>query len=210
MNIKAILREDILSGKLKAGAKINISKLKDQYSVGLAPLREALSRLAMTGLLINEQNKGYTVSSMSLKEFVDLCVASTHIESLAIEQAIENGGEDWEEEIIASLYQFKKLETAKLKPSFEEWSTANTRYHNALIDGCSPIIKELRGLVRLRAQRYIRFLFKEVILVDFQKEHEALADACLIRDKKKAKKLIKQHSKKAMEVYIKRYKNAGE
>lgn len=207
MDLELLLQEDILDGRLEPGAKVNISQLKDQYEVGLAPLREALSRVAVTGLLESEPNKGYRVTPISLKELMDLSVASAHIESLAVLQAIEKGGADWEEEIIASLYQLKKLETSKGKPNFQEWSAANTRFHGALIDGCSPIIKELRALVSLRAQRYVRLLFKEVDLKDYHKEHEALADACLIRNKKGAQKLINHHCKRGMEVYIKRFKD---
>jgi GntR family carbon starvation induced transcriptional regulator len=208
MDLESLLREDILDGKLKPGAKLNISTLKEQYSVGLAPMREALSCLAATGLLKSTPNKGYSVSPMSAQELEDVYEASAHIESLAIAQAIERGDTLWEEEIIASLYHLKKLEEADSKPDFSVWMKANMRFHDALIESCSPILKELRGIIGLHGQRYVRCAFKDIILKDFHNEHQDLADAALARDKTKAKRLVKQHSLTGMGPHIKRFIDA--
>ena len=39
------LREAIVSGQLEAGAKINLLRAREIFSVSLSPLREALARL---------------------------------------------------------------------------------------------------------------------------------------------------------------------
>ncbi|MCI5052779.1 MAG: FCD domain-containing protein [Simkaniaceae bacterium] len=205
MSLEQQIQEDILEGKLQPGAKVNISLLKKEYDVGLAPLREALSRLTRTGLLLSEQNKGYTVAPVSLSELTDIYEISAHIEALAISQAIDRGGSEWEEEIIASLYQLQKLEKAKVKPKFDAWMAANSRFHAALVGSASQLALDLRAQVGLRAERYVRLAYSDVVLNEFSDEHQRLADACLARDKKKAVLLVKEHSLSGREVHLKRF-----
>lgn len=205
MNLLERIQEEILNGTLEPGSKVNISELKEAYNVSLAPLREALSRLVHTGLVISEKNKGYTIAPISKQEFEDLYETSAHIEVLALEQAIERGKEDWEEEIILALHHLKKIETAKKRPDFKVWSEANKRFHDALIAACSPLVKELRDLVHLKAERYVRIAFEKLTpeFHHFHKEHAALAKACLDRDTEKACDLIIKHNKKAQNIDLK-------
>ncbi|MCH9616821.1 MAG: HTH-type transcriptional repressor GlaR [Chlamydiia bacterium] len=207
MDLESVLREDILDGKLEPGAKLNIAALKSLYGVGLAPMREALSRLATTGLLKCAPNKGYSVSPMSLQELKDVYEISAHIEALAMAQAIDRGGAIWEEEIIASLHHLKKMEQGQKKPEFSLWMEANQRFHDALIGSCSPILKELRKIIWLHGQRYSRLAFKELVLKDFHEEHQALADAALGRDKVRAKRLVKEHHLSGLGLNIERFKD---
>ena len=55
------LRADILSCKLAPGSKLPFDRLKEDYGVGLSPLREALSRLATSGLVTMEGQRGFRV-----------------------------------------------------------------------------------------------------------------------------------------------------
>lgn len=207
MELKQHIQEDILNGKLSPGSKINISHLRCHYNVGLAPLREALSKLTSTGLLLSEQNKGYSVAPVSEEELIDLYTISAHIETLAIAQAIERGNEKWEEEIISSLYHLSKLELSKKNPSFELWRAANARFHTALIASCSNVIHELRRTLGLKSERYVRLAFNKVKVKDFNQEHKALADAALSRDQETAKKLIHEHCMNGLGIHIKRFRN---
>lgn len=207
MDVEVLLREDILGGELEPGSKINIAKLKERYGVGLAPLRETLARLAATGLLKCAPNKGYSVAPVSAEELKDVYEISAHIESLAVLQAIDRGGSDWEKEIISSLYDLKKLELATKKPDFSSWIAANKRFHDALVGACSPIIKEIREIIWLHGQRYVRLAFKEVVLKNFHKEHQDIADAVLARDKKLAKRLTMEHSLGGMDLHVERFAN---
>ena len=53
------LLEDILNGSLEPGLKLRLQALKKQYDVGNSPLREALNRLSVNGLVVREENKGF-------------------------------------------------------------------------------------------------------------------------------------------------------
>src|SRR5260370_20964872 len=59
------LRADILSTKLVPGQKLHIAGLAKQFSVSLAAVREALSRLVAHGLVPASDQRGFRVSPVS-------------------------------------------------------------------------------------------------------------------------------------------------
>ena len=208
MDLESHLQEEDLDGILPPGSKINISALKEKYQVSLAPLREALSRLATTGLLVSQPNVGFSVAPVSEEELLNLYETSAHLESLALSQTLKKGDEAWEEEIISSLYQLEKVELSKKRPSYEVWSGANTRFHDALIGCASDIVKELRASLHLKMARYVRIAFGKAIphLKEFHKEHQALAQALLKRDQKLADKLMSQHISRGRDLLLAKLK----
>lgn len=207
MNIEEQLLEEILSGTLIPGQKINISSLKKRYAVSLAPLREALSGLASSGLLVFEPNKGFRVAEVSEQELCDLYEISAHLEALALEQSIDRGDDKWEEEVVSSLYHLQRIEKSTKLPSYEEWTAANTRFHDALISACSPVLKGLRKTVHLQSTRYVRIAFGKAVgeLGLYHDEHQALADAVLARDKKQAVELMNNHILNGRDLAIAHY-----
>ena len=66
------LREEILNGTLLPGTKLRIRDLCERYSMGLSPLREALSRLASEGLAVQSAQRGFAVASLSLQDLAEL------------------------------------------------------------------------------------------------------------------------------------------
>lgn len=210
MTIEDQLRELILDGTLAPDSKINISKLKTTYAMSLAPLREALARLATSGLLIREPNKGFSVPPVSKKELIELYQASAHLESLALEQSIQQAGLDWEEEIVAALHHLKKVELSEKAPTYEAWTYANIRFHDALIAHCSPIIKELRSFLHLKMARYVRLAYGKAVphLGAFYTEHENLAKTVLAKNSNLAKELMDKHIMNGRNLLIERMNDA--
>lgn len=195
MNLEQQILNDLLKGELPPGTKLNIAELKQQYEVGLAPLREALSRLVSTGLLENVHNKGFYVTSVSEQDCRETYKAYAHLETLALSQAMDKGGAEWEEDIVAALYRLGKLEMAEELPSFEDWYRANQRFHDSLVAGCSPVVKELRSLLFLRMTRYVYIAFKGELggLEGAHALHKELADTVLSGDKEVALELLNKH-----------------
>ena len=197
MAIEERILEELLSGSLAPGSKIKVSELKERYQVSLSPLREALSRLLATGLLQLESNKGYTVTDISVQEQCDLYEAAAVTEDLALKQALERRDQTlgYEDEIVASLYQLEKMERAPEAPAFADWLRANQRFHDSLVNGCSPITQELRSLLHPRAERYIRLAYQaeRLRLEIYHKEHAEIAQAVLDFRNEEARRLLKAH-----------------
>ena len=66
--IVQVLRDGILTGKLKPGERLNESRLARELHMSRIPVREALQRLEEQGLVINIQRKGMFVVSLSEEE----------------------------------------------------------------------------------------------------------------------------------------------
>ncbi|MFC6762278.1 GntR family transcriptional regulator [Sulfitobacter porphyrae] len=90
--VVAKLRHDILHGILAPGAKLNLDKLRESMDVGLSPLREAVTRLVVEGLIEAEAQRGYTVASISVSNLDEVCALRLELEPYALRKSIENGG----------------------------------------------------------------------------------------------------------------------
>jgi len=202
MDIEALILEDIINGVYSPDERLNISLLKKKYGVGLAPLRETLARLTATNLLINVNNRGFFVAPISSEDYYGVYETFAYLEQLAIRQAIKNGSETWEEAIAGALYRLKKLELATTPPNFEEWFQANLNFHEKLIQGCNPVVMELRQQLFFRMIRYVRlsYYFDVDNLKEHSKDHERLADAIIARKADEATELIYQHIMNAVEM----------
>ena len=81
------LRDLIVDGELKPGAKIQEPELCEQFGVSRTPLREALKALAAEGLVALSPNRGASVARVTLAEIHELFPIMGALEALAGELA---------------------------------------------------------------------------------------------------------------------------
>ncbi len=89
----ATLRNEIIDGTLEPGAKLRTEELRARYDVSGSTIREALTRLIGEALVTSEGQRGFRVANASLEDFRDLTAVRKLIETEALRQAIEVGGE---------------------------------------------------------------------------------------------------------------------
>ncbi|MCU1514632.1 MAG: GntR family transcriptional regulator [Microbacteriaceae bacterium] len=68
----SLLREEILSGELPAGALLAEVEQSTRLGVSRTPLREALSRLAADGLVSTHSGRGVVVTDVSIERVTEL------------------------------------------------------------------------------------------------------------------------------------------
>src|SRR3974390_3667965 len=78
------LREDILLGRLAPSERLRIQALSERYGIGATAIREALSRLTTDGLVQAEDQRGFTVTSVSPEELLDLTRTRIQVEQMAL------------------------------------------------------------------------------------------------------------------------------
>ena len=83
-SIYSVLKDDIITGKLKPGSKLRLQALNKKYNIGNSPLREALNRLTANGLVSQQENKGFKVSSASIDELRDIVNTRCSLEEIAL------------------------------------------------------------------------------------------------------------------------------
>ena len=82
--IYEILKDEIITLKLKSGEKLVEQAIANRLNVSRSPVREAIKQLTGDGLVVNITNKGSYVKRPSLKELADLQEARQILEVFAI------------------------------------------------------------------------------------------------------------------------------
>lgn len=189
----ARIREDVICGKLRPGAKLKIEQLARALDVGATPVREALSYLAADGLVMREDQRGFRVAAISASEFEELLYVRCVVEERALRLAIERGGADWEEKIVLARHRLQAA--PKAADGAAEWERRHRDFHLALNDACgSSILLRLCGQFFDENNRY-RYLSRASAgeSRDVAAEHEAIAEATLARDADRAAALLLDH-----------------
>lgn len=191
------LREDLKANRFEPGAKLRFEEMREIYQVGLAPLREALMRLAEAGLVVQTGQKGFRVAPASIDDLRDVVETRRFLELRLIEDSIQHGDEDWESRVVASLYRFSKV--SKRAPSTPaeraEWERHHTDLHKALVSGAkSRWLSQFWSTVFDQAERYRRLALKGGHWPsDELQRHEELVEAALERNIKKATESLRRH-----------------
>jgi len=108
-DVYARLRDLILSNVLRTGQKLVDRDLAEQLGVSRTPVREALGRLAMTGLVEARTRRGYYVSKISAKQVTDLYEFRKMLEVHAVKMAAQNAQPSHLREFDRILGESKKL-----------------------------------------------------------------------------------------------------
>jgi DNA-binding GntR family transcriptional regulator len=198
------LRQNILTVALLPESKLNIRALCDRFEVGLSPVREALSRLSMEGLVRQVDHRGFTVAPLSLVDLKDLTKARCWIDGLGLRQSIEIGDAAWEEGLLVSYHRLSRtprFASEDNRTRSAAWEAAHRQFHQQLVVGCgSRWLTTISGQLFEAAERYrhlARLAGKSRIKED---EHRRIMDAALAHEPDLAVQLLTFHFNKTAEL----------
>lgn len=208
----SLLRHDILSGGLQPGARLRTKDLQARYGLGLSPLRESLQRLSAEGLVVMDEQRGFSVAPVSLAELKDLTLARTALESVMLPLAVGKGDADWEALIVAAFHRLSRTPLPSATDpgdAARQWEQRHRAFHESLVVGCgSPWLMRLYEQMVDQTERYrmirLQHLSKrKPVSRDIHAEHRALMEAVLARDANKAVALTEQHLQATFEATAK-------
>jgi GntR family transcriptional regulator, carbon starvation induced regulator len=191
------LRRDLMANRFKPDERLRFDRMKQMYDVGTAPLREALSRLSSTGLVVQVGQKGFRVASASLDDLRDIVETRRFLEVRAVQEAVSHGNEEWEAALVASFHRF--AEVSKTTPSTPGergvWEERHTDFHKALVAGCpSRWLRQLWSVVFDQAERYRRSAIEVGHWSDNEySDHEQLFEAAKARQSERIGRLLHRH-----------------
>lgn len=202
------IQEDIISNRLLPGQRLHIAQLAESYDVGPGPIREALSRLLATELVVAISQKGFRVASVSQADLNDIYKTRAYIESLALRLAIENGDDEWEANILGAYHRLAKFESEhKIKNTkdYKEWENRHRAFNLALISACRlqhllRIQNQLYNLTERYRRQWLMAGIKQTDGLHYAKEQKKIMDATLARNVETATKLLYRHYEKAVKV----------
>ena len=178
------IRNDILNSRLPPGAKLRFETMRANYNSGLAPLREALTRLAFEDLVILQDQKGFCVSPMSIDDLKDLTQTRLLVEIQALKLSLERGDDEWEARLLAAHHRLKKATDNKAPGRISdspEWEERHRDFHHEMVSACGS-----RHLVMTRDRLFdLSDRYRRLIPIDPSlsvPEHTEMVEFALARD----------------------------
>ena len=196
--VLAQMRADIVACDLLPNQRLTLQALRKRYGAGFSPIREALMGLAAEGLVRLEQNKGFRVASVSRDSLYDLMQARIEIENVALRWSIENGGVEWEADLIAAFHRLSrhsKLQRGHPGAISSEWSKEHRAFHHALVAACnSQTMLAIRENLFDKAERYVALsIVSKAPSRNDAAEHEQIMEAALARNVTRALGANREH-----------------
>lgn len=195
-----ILKAQILSRHFAPGERLNLGELEQQMGVSRTPLKDALSRLAVEGLIEIESRKGTFVTNPTLDEIAESFEVRCVLEVYAVELAARRMTESQFENVRSIVEELRQLTRA------EDWDQIYQKYVR-LDYNLHRLIMEIAGNKRLKhvweqvnvhgQMARIRYGTAEGQLDLAQKEHEEILHAFETRNIPQLQQAMSRHIERA-------------
>lgn len=186
------LREAILKGELKPGERLMEIQLASRLGVSRTPIREAIRKLELEGLVLTIPRRGAEVARMTEKNMREVLVIRKALEVLAVEIACDVMTPPQFVELKEAAQAFERsMETKDLKKIAE----ADVKFHDVIYQstGNQRLLQILNNL-REQIYRYrIEYLKEESTYPSLLKEHDELIKGLKNKDKEHVKSIMSRH-----------------
>ena len=125
------LRRQIISGELAPGERIVELAVARKMGVSQGPVREALQRLAIEGLIVQRAHRGTVVADLSLSEMREIFDVRAVIEGHAVEQLHH---QLTEQHIKALKDVLEEMRRAARQQNLNDLIDADVRFHRSIIE----------------------------------------------------------------------------
>ena len=201
------LREDLLSGRLEPGRKLQMRFLTEMYQTGQTPLREALNRLTADGLVECREQRGFYVADISRNELIELTKTRCWVESLAWRESMAAATPQWEELLLLAGHRLGRTPRSLNTEHFEdnpEWERLHRAFHRTLIGNCgSQSLTAFCGQLADQLYRYRRLSIQKAFPSrQVADEHQAIMSAVLSGRTDEAVVLLTAHYQQTAEVIL--------
>lgn len=195
------LREAILTGELEPGEHLMEVKLANKLGVSRTPVREAIRKLELEGLVVMTPRRSAEVAKITKEDLIDVLEVRKVLESLAIQLSCKNRSE---EDLIKLKENLKSFKLYINKNSVTEIATTDVQFHEIIYNSTgnrrlNQILYNLREQMYRYRLEYIkdRQTRKNLIL-----EHEEIIQSIQERNVDRAKKAILIHIEKQEETIL--------
>ena len=186
------LRQAILRGELKPGERLMEIQLANKLGVSRTPIREALRKLELEGLVNMVPRKGAEVADITEKSLRDVLEVRKALEELSVQLACEKITEEEIEELKRVAERFKDTLDDQDVTKIAE---ADVAFHDVIYTETDNQ-KLILLLNNLREQMYryrVEYLKKEEAYPQLIAEHEELIDNISKRNKEEATRIMCEH-----------------
>jgi DNA-binding GntR family transcriptional regulator len=190
--IRDSLEQRIVEGELGNGKRLDETELSSFYGVSRTPVREALQRLAESGLAEHLPRRGTFVRSPSLSQLVEMFEVMAELECMAIRLAARRATAD---DIDALEKDNETCRAAVAANDTKKYYEVNARLHGRIyqMSGNGFLASEARRLHdRLRPFRRLQLRVRGRI-EESMAEHDIILAALRDGDADRAMETMKKH-----------------
>lgn len=186
------LRQAILKGELAPGERLMEIQLAERLGVSRTPIREAIRKLELEGLVLMIPRKGAEVAKISEKSLRDVLEVRRSLEELAIELACQRMTPEAVDELEKKQEEFKE---AVEQGNPMEIAETDEAYHDVIYKGtCNDRLVQMINNLREQMYRYrLEYIKDEDKRQILLLEHDNILKAVRQRKVLEAKEAMREH-----------------
>ena len=186
------LRQAILHGELKPGERLMEIHLAEKLGVSRTPIREAIRKLELEGLVIMIPRRGAEVASITEKGLRDVLEVRRELDAFACELACERINTAGLEMLRLACEEFAQATRSK---DAAQIAKADVKVHNIIVHATGN--ERLTEIVNSLSEQMYRYRFeyiKDTTNYDeLVEEHRLIYESILKKDKVTAAKVARTH-----------------
>lgn len=197
-----LLRTAILDGEYKPGDKLVIDRLSEELGISTIPIRSALQRLEMEGLVEITPHSPARVAPISLDMVAETFALLTVLEEVAFVNAASRLTKDGLQRIRELVVAMEQVSTSG---EMGNWTELNIAFHREIAEQTGmPLLIEFTNRALDQWRRLSHNYFHEVVadrIRQAQREHVEILQLLETKQTEKLAALARQHNQRAFEAY---------
>ncbi|MCF6094021.1 GntR family transcriptional regulator [Microaerobacter geothermalis] len=201
--VTATLRDAILSQKFAQGERLVQEELAEMLGVSRMPIREALRRLEMEGLVEMVPHKGAVVTTLSQDDIEEIYYLRSKMEGLAVEKSLNHLKK---EDIILLEELVEKMDHSIKTNNIPQFTQLNDQFHRLLRKGCEW--KRIEMVIQTLWNGYPPYapnLMPDTMSQSNQ-EHKIMVDTVKEKDPVKLRSIMEMHIIRTGQAMLKYFK----
>lgn len=186
------LRKAILKGELAPGERLMEKQLAEKMGVSRTPIREAIRKLELEGLVIMVPRKGAEVAMTTEQDIKDVLEVRAALESLAVKLACQRMNEQDMNDLLAVNDAFMG---AARRNDVETVIKKDVEFHDTIYGATNN--KKLTGMIINLQEQIYRFRAEYIRQMDdfsnLMEEHEAIVNAIINKNSAEAQEIATKH-----------------
>ena len=186
------LRQAILRGELKPGERLMEIQLANKLGVSRTPIREAIRKLELEGLVLMIPRRGAEVAEITEKSLRDVLEVRRALEELSVKLACERITEEQIGELKAAAKDFEEVLKSGDVTAYAE---ADVKFHD-IIYYATDNQRLISLLYNLREQMYryrVEYLKRDDVHEKLLQEHQYIIEMLESRNQEEAIAAVCKH-----------------
>lgn len=190
--LRAQIEEEIATGALRPGERLDEVSLAERFGVSRTPIREALQQLSIAGLIEHRRHRGAVVSAPEPSQLLEMFEVMAELEGMAGALAARRHTEE-DRRVLLDVHA--RCEAAADSDDTDRYYYENEVFHHVIYAASHSGFLEEQCLAlhrRLQPYRRLQLRVRNRMKVSF-KEHCAIVEAILAGEAEAARTSLRGH-----------------